>query len=53
MLPNGHVPTQIYVNKTYIPHYTQKGGGFSLKNPVMFQTVDNKAIKTYPSVKKI
>jgi hypothetical protein len=21
MLPNGHVPTQIYVNKTYIPHY--------------------------------
>jgi hypothetical protein len=21
MLPIGHVPTQIYVNKTYIPHY--------------------------------
>jgi hypothetical protein len=21
MLPIGHVPTQFYVNKTYIPHY--------------------------------
>ena len=21
MLPIGHVPTQIYVKKTYIPHY--------------------------------
>ena len=21
MFPIGHVPTQIYVNKTYIPHY--------------------------------
>jgi len=21
MLPIGHVPTQIYVNKNYIPHY--------------------------------
>jgi hypothetical protein len=37
---------QIYV-------FSQKGGVFSLKNLVIFQTVDSKAIKTYPSVKKI
>jgi hypothetical protein len=37
---------QIYV-------FSQKGGGFSLKNLVIFQTVDSKAIKTYPSVTKI
>jgi hypothetical protein len=71
MLPIGHVPTQIYVNKTlfgfpYSIFYlkrrmssknncsvqiyvlSQKGGGFSLKNLVIFQTVDSKAIKTYP-----
>jgi hypothetical protein len=41
---NGSV--QIYV-------FSQKGGGFSLKNLVIFQTVDSKAIKTYPSVTKI
>jgi hypothetical protein len=29
---------QIYV-------FSQKGGGFSLKNLVIFQAVDNKAIK--------
>ena len=32
---------------------SQKGGVFSLKNLVIFQTVDSKAIKTYPNVKKI
>jgi hypothetical protein len=37
---------QIYV-------FSQKGGEFLLKNLVIFQTVDSKAIKTYPSVKKI
>ena len=30
---------QIYV-------FSQKGGGFSLRNLVIFQTVDSKAIKT-------
>jgi hypothetical protein len=33
--------------------FSQKGGGFSLKNLVVFHTVDSKAIKTYPKVKKI
>ena len=37
---------QIYV-------FSQKGGGFSLTNLVIFQTVDSKAIKTYPCEKKI
>jgi hypothetical protein len=32
---------QIYV-------FSQKGGGFSLKNQVIFQTIDSKAIKIYP-----
>jgi hypothetical protein len=36
-----------------IEMFSQKGGGFSLKNLVIFQTVDIKAIKTYPSIKKI
>jgi hypothetical protein len=31
----------------------KKGEGFSLKNLVIFQTVDSKTIKTYPNVKKI
>jgi hypothetical protein len=59
MLPIGHVPTQIYVNKTYIPHYNWAiiyiylGEGFLLKNLVIFQTVNSKAIKSYPNVKKI
>jgi hypothetical protein len=48
MLPIGHVPTQIYI---YV--FSQKAGEFSLKNLVIFQTVDSKAIKTYPNVKKI
>jgi len=33
--------------------FSQKGEGFSFKNLVIFQTVDSKAIKTYPNVKKI
>jgi hypothetical protein len=33
--------------------FHKKGEGFLLKNLVIFQTVDNKAIKTYPNVKKI
>jgi hypothetical protein len=33
--------------------FSQKGGGFSLKNLVIFQTVDSKAIKIYPNVMKI
>jgi hypothetical protein len=33
--------------------FSQNEGGFSLKNLVIFQTVDSKAIKTYPNVKKI
>jgi hypothetical protein len=33
--------------------FSQKGGGFSLKNLIFFQIVDSKAIKTYPNVKKI
>jgi hypothetical protein len=33
--------------------FSQKGGGVSLKNLVIFQTVNSKAIKTYPNVKKI
>ena len=37
---------QIYV-------FSQIMGGFSLKNLVIFQTVDSEAIKTYPSLKKI
>jgi hypothetical protein len=31
--------------------FLQKGGGFSLKNLAIFQTVDSKAIKTYPNVR--
>jgi hypothetical protein len=33
--------------------FSQKRGGFSLKNLVIFQTVDSKAIKTFPNLKKI
>jgi hypothetical protein len=33
--------------------FSQKGGEFSLKNLVIFQTVDSKAITTCPNVKKI
>jgi hypothetical protein len=46
MSSKNNCSVQIYV-------LSQKGGGFSLKNLVIFQTVDSKAIKTYPSVKKI
>jgi hypothetical protein len=46
MSSKNNCSVQIYV-------LSQKGGGFSLKNLVIFQTVDSKAIKTYPNVMKI
>ena len=46
MSSKNNCSVQIYV-------FSQKGEGFLLKNLVIFQTVDSKAIKTYPSVKKI
>jgi hypothetical protein len=33
--------------------FSQKGEGFSLKNLVIFQTVDSKAITACPNVMKI
>jgi hypothetical protein len=46
MSSTNNCSVQIYV-------FSLKEGGFSLKNLVIFQTVDSKAIKAYPSVKKI
>jgi hypothetical protein len=46
MSSKNNCSVQIYV-------FSQKGGGLSLNNLVIFQTVDSKAIKTYPNVKKI
>jgi hypothetical protein len=46
MSSKNNCSVQIYV-------FSQKGGEFSLKNLVIFQTVDSKAIKTYPNVMKI
>jgi hypothetical protein len=45
MSSKNNCSVQIYV-------FSQKGGGFSLNNLVIFQTVHSKAIKTYPNVKK-
>jgi hypothetical protein len=46
MLSKNNCSVQIYV-------FSPKGGGFWLKNLVIFQTVDSKAITTCPNVKKI
>jgi hypothetical protein len=43
MSSKNNFSVQIYV-------FSQKGGGFSLENLVIFQTADSKAIKTYPIV---
>jgi hypothetical protein len=46
MSSTNNCSVQIYV-------FSQKGGVFSLKNLVIFQTVDSKAIKIYPNVKNM
>jgi hypothetical protein len=46
MSSKNNFSVQIYV-------FSQKRGGFSLKNLVIFQTVDSKAIKTYPHIKRL
>jgi hypothetical protein len=46
MSSKNNCSVQIYV-------FSNKRGGFLLKNLVIFQTVDSKAIKAYPNVKKI